>query len=629
MPSLFTLADLSRIRKRIILISLLGILLTGLLVGFSTTWPLYHSLRGHIENLNATNAQAQAAAMQNQIARYQSIAKQFTSRTEIRKRLQAYAVGEMGLADLQAYTTPRLQEPLNQVPDLAAMVRLGPNQEIITRIGPLADQLETHPTIPQGLEVITTQQNNARILIRTSATIYSDKGEAIGTDILYFTPAAIQPILAQFEAFGANASMCLTNLATLQVLGLNPAFNAALLLEPTEAQKTELRQIAAHQAGLYRFYSLNTKPQAVFHHPLGNSGWSLIVRIPEESLYHRAHLDLLWALLTILIMLGFGAYLSHRAIHPLIKQLLKQTDEIQQSAMELRLAASVFENAQEPIIVTNTDLVILRANQGFSQTLKLEHDRLINTHLSDYFCNERMQSLNLQHTAAERLHYENSWQGEVWYRTGDNQRLPALQTISAVRDDNEQITFLIHIFNDISEQKRAERKIHHQAHHDDLTQLPNRTALMQHLHQLIAAHRDKNYGFSLMFIDLDKFKPVNDEYGHQVGDLLLKQVAERIKHNVRAQDMVGRLGGDEFLVIIESLHKPEDAKRIAQKIIDTLSSPFLIDSHQISIGASIGITHYPQEGKNVDALIKQADAAMYKAKESGRNRFACAQAQTH
>lgn len=625
MPSLFTLADLSRIRKRIILISLLGILLTGLLVGFSTTWPLYHSLRGHIENLNATSAQAQAAAMQNQIARYQSIAKQFTSRTEIRKRLQAYTTGDMSFADLQAYTTPRLQDPLNQVSDLAAMVRLGPNQEVITRIGPLADEIETHPTIPQGLEVITTQQNNARILIRTSATIYSDDQQPIGTDVLYFTPAAIKPILLHYKAFGEQASLCLANLSTQQVIGLNPAFSSALLLEPTETQKAELRQIAANQTGLYRFYSLGDKPQAIFHVPLAQSGWSLIVRIPEATLYDPAHHDLLWALMTIGIMLIIGALMSHRAIHPLIQQLLKQTEQIQQSALELRLAASVFENAQEPIIVTNSDLLILRANQGFSDTLQLNHENLIHTRLSDYLCLECMNEPNLQQAIANHFRSENSWQGEVWYRTRNQTLIPALQTISAVRDDEQQITYLIHIFNDISVQKRAERKIHHQAHHDDLTQLPNRTALMHHLHQLIAAHRDKNYGFSLMFIDLDKFKPVNDDYGHQVGDELLKQVAERIKHNVRAQDMVGRLGGDEFLVIIESLHQPEDAKRIAQKIIDTLSSAFLIEGHQITIGASIGITHYPQEGKNVDALIKQADAAMYKAKESGRNRFACAQ----
>jgi diguanylate cyclase (GGDEF)-like protein/PAS domain S-box-containing protein len=625
MPSLFTLAALSRIRNRIILISMLGILLTGLLVGFSTTWPLYHSLRAQIEQLNFTSAQAQAAAMQNQIARYQSIAKQFTSRTEIRKRLQAYANGEMDLADLQAYTTPRLQDPLNQVPDLAAMVRLGPNQEIITRIGPLVDHIEAQPSLPQGIEIVATGLNQTRVLIRTSAPIYSDKGDLIGHDILYFTSAAIRPILAQFEAFGANASMCLVNLSQLQVLGLNPTFNAALLLEPTEAQQAELRQIAADQSGLYRFYTLNAKPQAVFHHPLGTSGWSLIVRIPEESLYHRAHLDLLWALLSILVMLAVGAFLSHRAIHPLIKQLLKQTDQIQQSALELRLAASVFENAQEPIIVTNTELVILRANQGFSQTLKLEHQQLINTHLSDYFCSECMQGLDLQRTAADHLQAENSWQGEVWYRTGDNQRIPALQTISAVRDDNEHITFLIHIFNDISEQKRAERKIHHQAHHDALTQLPNRIALMNHLQQLIDERNHSGYHFSLMFIDLDKFKPVNDDFGHQVGDELLKQVAERIKHSVRTHDMVGRLGGDEFLLIIERLQQAHDAKRIAQKIINSLSEPFSIEGREICIGASVGIAHYPQDGQNVDALIKQADAAMYLAKQSGRNRFACAQ----
>jgi diguanylate cyclase (GGDEF)-like protein len=162
------------------------------------------------------------------------------------------------------------------------------------------------------------------------------------------------------------------------------------------------------------------------------------------------------------------------------------------------------------------------------------------------------------------------------------------------------------------------------AHFDELTGLPNRVALENHLEQAIQQARRENGHFALMFLDLDKFKPVKDTYGHQVGDELLRNVGKRLKHCIRSSDVVGRRGGDEFVVITGPLHGDDDAKPIADKIVAVLNDTFHIQGHNVQIGASVGVALYPDDGLAAEDLLKQADAAMYRVKTSGRNAVAYA-----
>lgn len=211
------------------------------------------------------------------------------------------------------------------------------------------------------------------------------------------------------------------------------------------------------------------------------------------------------------------------------------------------------------------------------------------------------------------------WQGEIINRRKDGSLYDEELNISPVVDETGKIQHFIAAKNDISKRKQIERRIKHLAEHDPLTGLPNRTLLGDRLEQALhAAKRNKKH-LALIFLDLDKFKPVNDEYGHAVGDLLLKDVATRIMSYLRESDTVARVGGDEFIILLPTIESQNDAFIVAEKIRHALNQPFICQEHVLSIAASLGIASYPEHGQDEVSLAKSADIAMYYAKESGRN----------
>ena len=178
----------------------------------------------------------------------------------------------------------------------------------------------------------------------------------------------------------------------------------------------------------------------------------------------------------------------------------------------------------------------------------------------------------------------------------------------------------IHIFNDITAKKQAEEAVRHQALHDELTGLPNRAALESHLDQRLSRRRqDDSQAFTVLFLDLDHFKEVNDTLGHRAGDDLLCMVTERLQHRLRTEDMLARLGGDEFIIVLDPLQNMDSAAQVASNMIAELTRPFTLGSHQAQIGVSIGIATYPVNGQDSQCLLEAADAAMYRAKDAGRN----------
>ncbi|MBB3169625.1 bifunctional diguanylate cyclase/phosphodiesterase [Simiduia aestuariiviva] len=285
----------------------------------------------------------------------------------------------------------------------------------------------------------------------------------------------------------------------------------------------------------------------------------------------------------------------------------------------LKLAATVFENTAEGVIIANPRGHIIEVNQGFVDVTGFSRDEVLGRHVR--LLNSGRQAPAFYRTIWRALLTEGSWQGEIWNRRKDGQTIPEWLNINAVYDDNQQISHFVAVFSDISVLKRSEEKLDHMAHHDALTGLPNRLMLQARLGRALV-HASRNQSLlALLFLDVDRFKKINDSMGHTIGDGLLKQVGKRLKSCVRAEDTVARLGGDEFVVLLENLPNGEAAALIAEKILRSIREPFDIQGKEFYTTTSIGISVYPNDGKSPADLLRNADTAMYQVKQKGRDSY--------
>ncbi len=289
--------------------------------------------------------------------------------------------------------------------------------------------------------------------------------------------------------------------------------------------------------------------------------------------------------------------------------------------MELRIAATVFES-QEGMLITDANSTILKVNQAFSTISGYSAAEVIGK--TPRILSSGKHDAGFHARLWQSLQESGTWQGEIYNKRKNGDIYPEWLTITAVKGGgNGVVTHYVATITDISEQKTTEEHIHRLAFYDPLTQLPNRRLLQERLNQGIKTNRRIGSQMAVLMMDLDKFKAVNDTLGHAAGDELLKQVAERVKSRLREMDIVARLGGDEFVIVMENVSQCEHIARVAETIIHTLSQSFtLCQIHEVYIGASIGIAIHPQHGDNVEALMDNADAALYHAKDQGRGCFA-------
>ena len=289
-------------------------------------------------------------------------------------------------------------------------------------------------------------------------------------------------------------------------------------------------------------------------------------------------------------------------------------------------ASLVFAHSSDAIAISDSAGRIVMVNPGFTRMRGYERDEIIGQTAGIYDAgmerDGRHEALRLQ---ALRTGHA---QGEVWSRHKDGHPIAEQRSLTAVRVADGAVRHYIEIASDITKAKKDEELLWRQANYDSLTGLPNRHLFLDRLRQAIRnTHRGEHPAFSLLYIDLDQFKEVNDTLGHPVGDQLLKEAAQRLQRCTRETDTVSRIGGDEFTVLLVDLDSldnedPHVIERVAHAIIEAMSQPFLIEGETLHVSASIGVTHFPADGGDADSLLKHADQAMYAAKHLGRNRFA-------
>ena len=286
---------------------------------------------------------------------------------------------------------------------------------------------------------------------------------------------------------------------------------------------------------------------------------------------------------------------------------------------KLNLDAEVFRYSREAVMVTDPNLTIISVNPAFTLISGYSADEVIGKTPKLLKSGQHDQTF-YQKMWADIIG-DGHWQGEIWNRRKDGEIYPQWLGISSVRTQTGEVTEYIAVFMDITEHKKNQAHIDFMAHHDALTKLPNRVLLRDRYEQSIAFAQRDGSRVAMLYLDLDHFKNINDSLGHPMGDKLLIETSARLSSCVRDTDTVSRLGGDEFLVLLNNIKTSDSVAEIANKILESVATPYFIDNKVLNISCSIGVCIYPDDGKEFDLLLQQADISLYQAKGSGRNGY--------
>ncbi|MBF0193543.1 MAG: ammonium transporter [Magnetococcales bacterium] len=399
----------------------------------------------------------------------------------------------------------------------------------------------------------------------------------------------------------AALGMALVN-EQMEMVDANPTLLKMLGLEHDEAITTDLCGIT-HPDDLHRILNELEK-----------------IFLSDNQLHHITEVRCICkSQMVIWARLAFSRFQKQHSSERLAIVIVEDITEKKRDEKAIRLAASVFESTTEPIVILNSEGVIEKVNSSVSEVFGYNSKDVRGLEMHHLF-SARYES-DFIWKIESSLRENGHWQGELMGRKRDQSLTPLWVSISTVKDEQNTPQNRIAILTDLSEQKEREETIWRHANFDQLTNLPNRRLFQDRLDQALwqASRIEKQIG--LFFIDLDRFKLVNDTLGHQAGDELLKVVSDRLQKTVRTYDTVSRLGGDEFTVIIQNFNNSSELRKIAQHIISTTEQPIVLEAGEVSVSASVGIAIFPDDAENSQELIRSADMALYQAKDSGRNTF--------
>ena len=385
-----------------------------------------------------------------------------------------------------------------------------------------------------------------------------------------------------------------------------------------------------------RVVSVNRRCEELFRYPAGAmTGHSTAMLFPNEAAFEAAG-QVQYPELSVKKDFSderqymrcdgslFWCLVSGRALDPLHPNsgsiwVYADVTERRQTEEKLRLSATVLEHIADGVMIIGTDGLIIATNPAFTQITGYTEAEAVGQDSS--LASAQRRDMSFFKAMWAELTATGFWRGEIWNERKNGEMYLEWLTVSAVRDDDGTITHYVGVFSDITKVRESQDKLDHLAHHDPLTALPNRLLFHDRLNHALARAAREHEQLAILFIDLDRFKNVNDTLGHHVGDELLKQVAGALSGKLRDGDTLARLGGDEFIVLLEGVDGAFGAGQVAEKLMAMFEQPFIVSDYELFVTGSVGISMYPHDATDLNMLIRNADVAMYQAKARGRNGY--------
>jgi len=497
---------------------------------------------------------------------------------------------------------------LEREADLGTNLQTGPYRNSVLALGWRTAMRNLHTDLTPFKAYVPSDNKFAAFLV----TPVVDGGRLIGALALQVNIDVFGHVVGDRTGLGRTGETVLAERSGDEALFTAPLQRAA---HGPYGLRSSLQEVAIpmrnalegqYGKGIEIDYS-GTEVAAAWRH-MPSLRWGMVVKVDTAEAFapaRAARRFTLAALAAFLLLSGLAAVLFGR--------WFARAEE------SVRLYASSFSHSGEAILITDGANRIVAVNPAFTRytgytldDIRGQNPRILSSG------NTPPETYQAMWTTLTQTGY---WQGELWDRRKDGASYPKWISISLVRDKSGKVTHHIASFIDISERKESEKRIHQLAHYDALTGLYNRFSLQSRLEQALLAARREHEQLAVMFIDMDRFKVINDTLGHPVGDRLLIEVAQRLRASVRESDIVARLGGDEFVVVLTGMGASMVAAPIAGKIVHSLCQPYLIEGSTLHTSPSVGISIFPVDGEDADQLMKNADTAMYHAKEQGRNNY--------
>jgi diguanylate cyclase (GGDEF)-like protein/PAS domain S-box-containing protein len=302
-----------------------------------------------------------------------------------------------------------------------------------------------------------------------------------------------------------------------------------------------------------------------------------------------------------------------------LQAVVRDITERKRAEESMRITASVFGNSQEAIVITSSENIITDVNPAFTHITGYSREEVLGR--NPKLLSSGRQDKEFYGAMWKSLLQKKAWRGEMWNRRKSGEIYAELLAVSVICDNDGRVQRYVGVFSDISYLKEHEAELSRVANYDALTGVPNRRLLADRLRQAIARAQRSGRMIAVCYIDLDGFKRVNDQYGHEAGDQLLVNITIRLQESLRAGDTLARLGGDEFVVLFNDLAREQECLQVLDRILSIVAMPIVINTHEIVISASIGVTFYPSDNEDGDTLLRHADQAMYVAKQTGKNRY--------